>query len=64
MTKRPNVLQLQNLYKKVYGELPHKRIQLNWMRFDDRTKEKCLGALREMLAERRAEYKASLKASA
>ena len=58
MTIRPNVTQLQNLYKKVYGELPAKNLQLNWMRFDDYSKTKCLDALREMLAEKRAEYRA------
>lgn len=57
MTIRPNVTQLQNLYKKVYGELPAKNLQLNWMRFDDYSKTKCLDALREMLAEKRANYK-------
>jgi len=58
MTSRPNVTQLQDLYKKVYGELPAKNLQLNWMRFDDDSKTKCLDALRKMLAEKRAEYKA------
>lgn len=57
MTIRPNVTQLQDLYKKVYGELPAKNLQLNWMRFDDYSKTKCLDALREMLAEKRANYK-------
>jgi len=57
MTFRPNVTQLQDLYKKVYGELPAKNLQLNWMRFDDDSKTKCLDALRKMLAEKRAEYK-------
>ena len=57
MTIRPNVTQLQDLYKKVYGELPAKNLQLNWMRFDDYSKTKCLNALREMLAEKRANYK-------
>jgi|MGYP005992300523 hypothetical protein len=55
---RPNVTDLQDLYKKVYGELPAKNLQLNFMRFDDETKTKCLDALREMLAEKRAAYKA------
>lgn len=55
---RPNVTDLQDLYKKVYGELPAKNLQLNFMRFDDETKTKCLDALREMLAEKRAAYRA------
>jgi hypothetical protein len=58
MKFRPNVTQLQDLYKKVYGELPAKNLQLNFMRFDDETKTKCLDALREMLAEKRAAYRA------